>query len=722
MSGSLTQLFLDSVNASTNDQTQRTKALRRVADIAGNLWKTEPGSAELDLLAQKAGDAARVEANRVPLGESGLLEFFCSVVSTQGLRSTLVVQCLRVIGNSSADTDRNRAKVVASGCLPSIVSLLNDDSILAFVVPVLFNIAVDYEPAQKAIYQAGINPELVSLISGPRLENAAPLMSYIYKLLGFVATQEPEANLVHPATPFALLSLANDQPSPIDDAEDFLGLVSVALTYLAQEQFQKAFLETPGSTNLILDTFLTACEGIDSSQEGYADNEAQLKQVQTAFTATLADLSANPLFASSCPLDGPEVQKLQGWISSRHIPLRSAACLTLGNIARSDEKCIYLVQQRAIHKALIANLADPNNIDAGLLHSILSFLKNLAIPAENKPILGDAGLLESEVLPRIWSFDTQTQVQFDAVSLTRLLLVGCPVNVCRIVSEDPDSGRSKLHLLMDLNKRSDQEPTQMETARAITAVCRVLHSPDYDPVLAPAQSKTTPTTTTTTTDTSPSSVPTPNPSQTNPSKPSISLETFYSTHSTVTDVMVRLGLQTKFLALRSELLFVFALMARTPEGAHAIAQAITHSAELVGVIADVITGEQPPTPTSASASLPLPSSSSSSLPPASSQTPPSPSQEITQLTASLEAQAPAPPPFPTTTTEGSGIEKNSKSTHDVDRENALVLVAELLRRCPEELPETSKHKFETLLREGGQRLLRERSAAVGEDSSVAEDG
>ncbi|KAI1347331.1 armadillo-type protein [Xylaria sp. FL0043] len=697
MSGSLTELFLNSVNVPADDQTQQTKALHRVADIAGNLWKTEPGSAELDLLAQKVGDAARIEANRVPLGESGLLEFFCSIVSTQGLRSTLVVQCLRVIGNSSADTDRNRARVVASGCLPSIVSLLNDDSILAFVVPVLFNIAVDYEPAQKAIYQAGINPELVSLISGPRLENAAPLMSYIYKLLGFVATQEPEANLVHPATPFVLLSLANDQPSPIDDAEDFLGQVSVALTYLAQEQFQIAFLETPGSTNLILDTFLTACEGIDASQEGYADNEAQLKQVQTAFTATLADLSANPLFASSCPLDGPEVQKLQGWISSRHIPLRSAACLTLGNIARSDEKCIYLVQKRAIHKALIANLADPNNIDAGLLHSILSFLKNLAIPAENKPVLGDAGLLESEVLPRIWGFDTQTQVQFDAVSLTRLLLVGCSVNVRRIVSEDQDSGRSKLHLLIDLNKRSDQEPTQMETARAITAVCRVLHSPDITLPLAPSQN-------------------------TDPSPLSLSLKTFYSIHSTITDAMVRLGLQTKFPALRSELLFVFALMARTPEGAHAIAQAITHSAELVGVIAEVIRGEQPPTPTSALASLPLPSSSSSSLSPASPQTPSSPSHEITRLTASLEAQAPAPPPPPTTTTEGSGTQKKSKSTHDVDRENALVLVAELLRRCSKELPEASKHEFETLLREGGQRLLCERSAAVGEDSSVAEDG
>ncbi|KAI0423935.1 armadillo-type protein [Xylaria sp. FL1042] len=742
MSGSINKLF-DSVDVPAANKAQQTKALRRVADIAGSLWKTEPGSPELDLLAQKVGDAARVEASRIPLGESGLLEFFCAVVSTQGVRSTLVVQCLRVIGNSSADTDENRARVIASGCLPSIVSLLNDDSILAFVVPVLFNIAVDYEPAQKAIYQAGINPELVSLISGPREDNAAPVMGYIYKLLGFVATQEPEANLVHPATPFVLLSLANDQPSPIDDAEDFLGQVSVALTYLSQEQFQKAFLETPGSINLILETFLTACEGIDASQEGYADNEAQLKQVQTAFTATLADLSAHSLFASSCPLDGPEVQRLQGWISTPHIPLRSAACLTLGNIARSDEKCIYLVQQRAIHKALVDNLADPSNVDAGLLHSILSFLKNLAIPVENKPILG-AGLLENEVLPRIWDFDTQTQVQFDAVSLTRLLLVGCPTNVHRIVSEDSDSGRSKLHLLIDLNKRSDQEPTQMETARAITTVCRVLHSPDNNLPLAPSQSKTDTITTTTTTETSSSSFTTAKSHQTDSSPPPLSLETFYSTHNTLTDAMLRLGLQTKFPALRSELLFVFALMARTPSGAAAVAQAISHSAELVSVITEVATGEQAPTstPTSTSTStspslllLPPPSSSLSSssppnTPPQSSTSAPSTlSQEITQLTASLEAQAPAPPPPPpppTTKTESANTQNKSKSksTHDVDRENALVLIAELLRRCPDELSKSSKGRFEIVLHEGGERLLREkeRRGAAGEDNKQCRQG
>jgi hypothetical protein len=40
--------------------------------------------------------------------------------------------------------DENRARVVESDRMGSIVGLLADDSLLAFVIPVLYNICVDY--------------------------------------------------------------------------------------------------------------------------------------------------------------------------------------------------------------------------------------------------------------------------------------------------------------------------------------------------------------------------------------------------------------------------------------------------------------------------------------------------------------------------------------------------------------------------------------------------
>lgn len=499
------------------------------------------------------------------------------------------------------------------------------------------------------------------------------------------ADPEPEANLVDPATPFVLLSLADDQPSP-PDVEEFLAQASVALTYLSQEQFQEAFVKTPGSINLFFHTFSTAaCGGLEEVPENDDDNDhgPQLQKVRAAFTATLADLSALPQFASLCPLDGPEVRTLQSWISSPHISLQSAACLALGNLGRSDENCRYLVQKCAIHQPLIAILADTANVDAGLLHSVLGFLKNLAIPAENKPVLGAASI---PVLPRIWGLDTQTQVQFDAVSFTRLLLVGCPENVRSIINmapgEDAQEPRSKLHLLMDLNARSDQEPTQMETARAITTVCRVLHS---TPGAATESSYE-------------------------------SLEAFYARHEKITDPMLRLGLQTKFPVLRSELLFVFALMARTPEGAKMVAHAMRR-AELVAAITEVITGEKATANTDADADA------NPAINPQDGDDEKGTFPALEQF-ANLEAQAP--------TTAATSITKaaatttttaNTKKTmEDIDRENALVLIAELLQRFPsnntsnnnhhkddddddDTLPATTRRTFGKLLREGGERVL-----------------
>lgn len=516
------------------------------------------------------------------------------------------------------------------------------------------------------------------------------------------AQPEPEADLLHPATPFVLLSLVDDQPLALD-AKDFLPLTAVALTYLAQEQTQKTFLETPGSIPLIFRTFSAACEGIDASQE-CADDEAQLKQVQTAFTATLADLSAQPLFASSCSLDGPEVRTLQGWISAPHIPLQSAACLALGNMARSDDKCSYLVQKRGVHKPLITILADPANVDAGLLHAVLSFLKNLAIPAGNKPILGEAGLLDTGVLPRIWDLDTQTQVQFDAVSLTRLLLVGCAANVRRVcapLSEDPAS-RSKLHLLIDLNARSDQEPTQMETARAITAVCRALHSgPDslygevYTPPFTSEPNHSTPSNPATISPTSPStSGPTASPE--NQDDPRNDLATFYANHSTLTDAMLRLSQQSKFPVLRSELLFVFALMARTYAGAAAVARSM-HRPEPVAMIEEVVIGEKTTTTTTTTTAA---APDAEAIDEVASSASPSPSADIS-VVAGLEARAPAP--------ATPGAPQKTKTMRDIDRENALVLITQLLQRCPDEIPAVPRQRFQNLLREGGRLLLHERA-------------
>lgn len=81
---------------------------------------------------------------RLPFGDSGLLQFFAKLLEVDGLRTPLYVHALRLVGNSCADTNENRARVVDGNLLPAVISRLKDENLIPFTIPVLYNILVDY--------------------------------------------------------------------------------------------------------------------------------------------------------------------------------------------------------------------------------------------------------------------------------------------------------------------------------------------------------------------------------------------------------------------------------------------------------------------------------------------------------------------------------------------------------------------------------------------------
>ncbi|ROW03312.1 hypothetical protein VSDG_01559 [Cytospora chrysosperma] len=450
------------------ERNYRIAHLRAVLLEAHNAWVS--GSDDLDRIAEKLGDGSRHALWRSPIGASGILNFFLGILPTPGLRPLLRSHALRLIGNSCADT----------------------------------------EPVQLQACEAGLSQRLMEILGGPRLEACRLYVNLICKILELLITQEPEVRNGPPATPLILLSVATNRQHPVD-LEDFSGLTAVALAYLNHEVFQTYIL---AGLPLLLTAFSMAYTHFDPAQATDPDDAAQLKQVRDAFVPVLADISALPDFVPGSAQGGsgllqhPVFQTLQSWLHGppAHANLQTAACLALGNLARSDATCVTLVRDAAVHLPLTSLLArctataataagesavaaaapTPN---AQLTHAVLGCLKNLAIPAANKPALGR--LLDANMLPRLWSTwgDAQPQTQFAAVSLARLLLVGCPPNarrLCAPLSPDPDSpahDRSNLHVLTALFERSDAEPTKMEVARAVATVCRILHSTPVSAVL-----------------------------------------------------------------------------------------------------------------------------------------------------------------------------------------------------------------------------------------------
>jgi hypothetical protein len=502
--------------------------------------------------------------------------------------------------------------------------------------------------------------------------------------------QQAETEVAHPQTASILFNLAIN-PEVATDMEAFLGLASAALAYLSHDVFQAELIS---STNVsaFLAAFYTAEAQYDPNMAEDSEQANQLKDVRSVFIQVLADVSANPTFPFVYPLGSPTTATLQSWIQLRHPRLQSAACLALGNLSRSDEMSVALVKTAQVHLPVVAILKDPQMVDSQVLHSALSFLKNLAIPPQNKPALGETGLFQANVLPRIWSLDVNPQVQFSAVSLTRLLLVNCPTNVrliCAPLSTDPllpGNEMTQLQRLITAFSRTDAEPTKMEAARAVAAICRVLHTtpvlpilPEWDPseegfIYRPPKPLSPPN----------SQYPSPG---SDGSGGGGRRERFYRLHPLINKPLSYLISQSKFPVVRSETWFVFALMGRSRDGATVVSRVLQIN-EAFQALAEAVTGRSAANHQGANATtLPGGNSGAQGNQPASMAM-------IDDL--GLEPQQVDP--------------QQAANMARVDRENALVLVSELVRNWGDELPIFRRPAFQELLKEGGELLAVDRDS------------
>lgn len=642
----------------------RTALLQCVLDAWSGDWPARP--AEMDAVAQKLADGSRDVAWRRPLGDSGILEFSLKLLQSQedSPSQTLQLQCLRLVGNACADTDENRARVVSQDDgLACIIRRLSDESLAPVAVPVLLNVLMDYEPAQRTASQAGLSRDLVSLLS--RLNDASDVVLHVCRVLELLVQQEGEPAIAAPSTVDVLLDLAAGTSA--DDEEQLISIVEVAVAYLASPDFQTS-LVCGSRMGLFLDVFYRLHTLLPS------EDEPRLKRLRSSILTALADVSGHDSFPTHHSLSSPVHQTLLAWIRGADTGLQSAACLALGNLSRSDDASIGLVERDAIVIPLAGLLSNPAVSNSQLLHLSLSFCRNLAIPVPNKIKLGS--LLDPSCVPRVLAMDTLPQVQLPAVSLARLLLLNCPSNVsrmCRRWSDDssPSPNITGIDTVISLFSRSDAEPTKVEAARCILALCRALYSTPTaaSEILVDWSS-------------SASSSPTLAAPDNDSSR---RRRLFHKSHN-VSRPLAFLLPQRKWPALRSETWFVLALMSRFPDGAEVVA-ALLASPSATEALTEAITGR---------------SSSTSSPPPLED---PSIERQSHHLLGSSSVTDMLHEPHPATDPEqGAGALK-------ADRENALVLASELLSRGEEGLTGEMLSLLQRLVQEGAQQVAMQR--AVG---------
>ncbi|KAK7424712.1 hypothetical protein QQX98_000290 [Neonectria punicea] len=654
---------------------QRTEMLAGVLDACRNALQLEPG--HLEAIAKSLGDGSRDVAWRLPYGDSGILNFFLEILAAEGVTHGIKVHALRIVGNSCADTDENRGRVVDGNHLGSIMRHLQDEGLIPYVIPVLYNILVDYEPAQKLASQSRLNTHLIALLASPSLPSFAPLITYFCKILGLLVSQDGEAAVASPHTVQVLLTVATSPPAK-NDVDDFISLVSAAASYLTNEAVQ-ANLVASQQMDVFMTAFFHTHTYFDPQQVDNPETAKHLKQLSTALLTTLADLSGHDSFATYYPLNSSVPQSLMAWLQGANPRLQSAACLTLGNLCRSDDISLALVQTHQVHRPLINLLSNSAITDPQQLHSALSFLKNLAIPVQNKPLLGD--LLEATRVPRILTLDTLPQVQFAAVSLIRLLLVNCAPNV-RLVCAPREAGspeqlneHTTVHDILSLFDRTDAEPTKLEAARCIASLCRVLHTtpvlpvlPEWDPsqdeyVFAPKEPLP------------------PSVESSNDDKESRMRAVFYKKHE-LSKALAFLITQQKWPILRSEAWFVFALICRSRDGASVVTSTLPIP-EASEALARAITGQTSITSNDDQA------------------------RQIESIASMAGSDIAA-------ITQGIGLEpqqvdpKQQANMAKVDRENCLVLCTEIVKNSSSSLTPAQLGHLQNLIRHGTEMISQEK--------------
>ncbi|KAK4099447.1 hypothetical protein N658DRAFT_568123 [Parathielavia hyrcaniae] len=619
----------------------------------------DEGDEGLAAIAEKLADRARDASWRLPLGESGLLNHVLAAVPVQEPKHPLNKQALRLVGNACADCDENRARVVKSGKLPGFITdILGDpkqDWLLPFAIAAALNVCVDYN-------------------SEPKVAN--------------------------PNTAELLLDLATSERYDAD-LDSFMEICTPALAYLTFQDLWPVFLDN-GGLQVLQRAFHQLYTRFDMADTD-ADTTSQLKQ-------TLIDW-----LGSSPPLSH----------------LQTAACLSLGNVSRSDKSSTALLPRvqgpliNILNRAIPPGFSESSNPPTSatplqLTHAALSYLKNLAIPQPNKVPLGTVLLDPTDpLLPRLWtSTRTQPQLQFVAVSLTRLLLANCPSNIRRICAplarnHHNNPSPSNLALLTSTAASADEDPIKIEAARAVSLVCRALHTFPLSALLDPSWTWVA--------DCQPAGTPSPDSSdptasttpsmETNPEQ----LTRFYEAHNksnTIIPSLRHLLTHPRFPSLRSEAIFVLALMSRSSSspGAQIALQVM----------------QPPPTTTWRALAKAIIGSESADLADVfltpqgvrrveavddederEGEQQEERQQEKEQEDAGVTVEK---LPLEPQQVDPQGPKAPPARVAEMDRENAMVLVAELLRRFPDELS-SLRRPLEAILNKGGELVMQDRGGA-----------
>ncbi|XP_011694899.1 PREDICTED: rap1 GTPase-GDP dissociation stimulator 1 [Wasmannia auropunctata] len=302
----------------------------------------------------------------------------------------ILTQTSRALGNICYESELGKNLIREQDGLKVILALLKKGIALgnvegaSFLRNVTAGFLLNFLVDQEALYRKALEEDMVPIICSVLEEDGitgGEAAVHVLLILG-ILNDDNIIFLDERLTRILVDILTSDTSSELSE------MCLELLHGQAEDEKAKLLLAKAGVCELLLK--LLEKHGPQCNDE---ETRSILKVACNVIVLILTgDDSMNFLYDDS---KGPVYKKLVEWLESVDEDLQITAVLAMGNVARTDTHCKRMVEQ-GIHRKLL-KILEKNGSKSGDIrcqHALLSALRNLVIPAENKSLILADGLID----------------------------------------------------------------------------------------------------------------------------------------------------------------------------------------------------------------------------------------------------------------------------------------------------------------------------------------
>ncbi|XP_066599974.1 GTPase-GDP dissociation stimulator vimar isoform X2 [Prorops nasuta] len=366
--------------------------------------------------AKAVADISKIEEGRRQCTNETLIKELMSHM--QNDNTQVLVQTCRALGNICYKNENAKSLIHNEGGLKTILNVLkigivtgnleNGSSLRNVASGLLLNFLSCQDILKKEDLDDEILPLILKVleIEGPTGGEAAMSAIIILELLKDVGVEFEDEKL----TKILVSILASNVSSELSEA-------CLEFLYSNVEKDKiKIFYAKTGLVELLIELL---------EKHSFRCNDETRSVLQVACNLIILilteDYSMNLLYDES---NGIVYKKLSKWLDSSDEDLQLTAVLAMGNFARTDSHCRYMVSV-GIHCKLLKLLNKNNNVNGNIRFqtALLSVLRNLVIAAENKYIILNNGLIDA-LYPMLDIPSLSIHIVFKLLGTLRIVLDG----------------------------------------------------------------------------------------------------------------------------------------------------------------------------------------------------------------------------------------------------------------------------------------------------------